>query len=110
VFVLTPTYHFQHRIPLTYDPDQDNQPPAASIDAPRFTRRDRAVAFDGTNSYDPDGKVVGWTWDFADGTIAEGALVEHAFMAPGLYDVTLTVVDQMGQRGEATHTIRVFPI
>ncbi|NIP35389.1 MAG: PKD domain-containing protein, partial [Thermoplasmata archaeon] len=104
------TYHFTHQIPLTHSPDLDNQPPVADISAPRFVRRDHPAAFDGTNSYDPDGKVVGWNWDFGDGYRMTGEQVEHSFYNPGTYQVTLTVVDQMGERGRTSVEIRVLPV
>ena len=104
------TYHFTHSIPLTHSPDLDNQPPSADIDSPRFVRRDRPAAFDGTNSFDPDGKVVGWSWDFGDGQHGEGAKVEHNFLTQGVYQVYLTVVDQMGERGRTSVEIRVLPL
>jgi len=104
------TYHFTHYIPLTHSPDMDNHPPVADISGPNFVRRDRPASFDGTNSYDADGKVVGWTWDFGDGYHISGQQVEHSFMNPGVHVVTLTVVDQMGERGVSTTEIRVLPI
>jgi chitodextrinase len=104
------TYHYSHSIPLTHSADQDNQPPVADIDGPRFARRGHPAAFDGTNSFDPDGKVVGWTWDFGDGQRADGANVEHTFLSQGVYTVHLTVVDQMGVRSGTTVELRVLPI
>jgi hypothetical protein len=104
------TYHFTHYIPLTHSPDLDNHPPVADIDSPRFVRRDRPAAFDGGNSYDPDGKIVGWTWDFGDGHHMSGMEVEHSFINPGVHQVSLTVVDQMGERGRVSVEIRVLPL
>lgn len=104
------TYHFEYFIPLTHSPDLDNQAPVADIDAPRFARRDRGVIFDGSNSYDPDGKVVGWVWDFGDGYRAEGPVADHSFMTAGVHEVSLTVVDQMGERGSTMVEIRVLPV
>ena len=104
------TYHFTHNIPLTHSPDLDNQPPVADVDSPRFVRRNRPVLFDGSNSFDPDGKVVGWTWDFGDGYQMSGQQVEHTYFNPGVFQVSLTVVDQMGERGRASVEIRVLPL
>jgi hypothetical protein len=104
------TYHFTHNIPLTHSPDMDNQPPVADISSPRFVRRDRPALFDGGNSYDPDGRVVGWTWDFGDGHQMSGQQVEHAFLNPGVQVVTLTVMDQAGERGRTSVEIRVLPV
>ena len=104
------TYHFTHYIPLTHSPDLDNHPPVADIDGPRYVRRDRPAQFDGGNSYDPDGKIVGWTWDFGDGHQLSGREVEHSFLSPGVFQVSLTVVDQMGERGRTSVEIRVLPL
>ena len=109
-WILGITYHFEHQIPLTYNPDQENSPPVAFIDAPRYVRRDRPAMFDGSNSYDPDGKVVGWSWEFGDGQRADGPQVEHSFMASGVYEVRLTVIDQMGEQASTTASVRVLRI
>ncbi|UCC93190.1 MAG: PKD domain-containing protein [Thermoplasmata archaeon] len=104
------TYHFTHQIPLTHSPDMDNQPPVADISGPRYIRRDKPASFDGTNSYDPDGKVVGYAWDFGDGYHMTGAEVEHSFLNPGVHTITLTVIDQAGERGKTSTEIRVLPV
>lgn len=104
------TYHYDHSIPLTHSPDADNRPPVAQFEPPLFARRGHPVTFDGTTSYDPDGRVVGWLWDFGDGLTAEGPVVDHTFSDRGVFEVTLTVVDQMGERSRATDSLRVLPV
>jgi PKD repeat protein len=42
---------------------------------------------------DGDGDILGYTWDFGDGTTASGATVSHTYAAPGIYTVTVTVSD-----------------
>jgi chitodextrinase len=51
------------------------------------------VKFDATGSTDPDGAIVAYAWDFGDGTLADGPLVEHIFAQPGTYTVELVVTD-----------------
>jgi large repetitive protein len=34
-------------------------------------------------STDPDGHITKYVWNFGDGTIGDGTLVEHAYAAPG---------------------------
>jgi PKD repeat protein len=54
------------------------------------------VRFDGGGSTDPDGRITSWEWEFGDGGTASGRMVEHAYRAPGVYEVTLTVRDDSG--------------
>ena len=58
-----------------------------------------AVAFDGGGSSDvdgPDGRPVAWAWDFGDGTTGSGPEAAHTYAIEGIFDVTLTVVDDRG--------------
>jgi glucose/arabinose dehydrogenase len=59
------------------------------------------VAFAGTSSYDPDGgdRVVGWTWDFGDGSPAvttRRPRITHLYPAAQEFEATLTVTDSHG--------------
>ena len=102
------TYHFEHTIPLTYSTDLVNKAPVAVIQSQALALRATMVPFDGSASFDPDGRVVGWDWDFGDGYTAEGPIVQHPFLTRGTFDVVLTVSDQMGATSKATWTIRVL--
>lgn len=55
-----------------------------------------AFHFNALGSYDIDGEIVSWEWDFGDGIAAQGMAVEHMYSAPGAYEVTLTVTDNDG--------------
>jgi PKD repeat protein len=66
-----------------------------------------AVTFDGSNSSDPDGEVVGYRWDFGDGNSGSGQIVEHTFLNQGQYTIRLTVTDNDGETGSTTHLIVV---
>lgn len=65
------------------------------------------VPFYGRGSYDPDGTVVRYEWDFGDGETATGDTVSHAYSEPGEYTVTLTVEDDSGATATDTHTVRI---
>jgi hypothetical protein len=55
---------------------------------------------------DPDagGSVVGYRWNFGDGTTREGGASQtHPYAAPGPYDVTVQAVDNNGQPSPAGH-------
>ncbi|CAG0926986.1 Collagenase ColH [Thermoflexales bacterium] len=55
------------------------------------------VTFDGSTSFDPDGAIVQWAWDFGDGTQATGITATHSYSDPTqVYYPTLTVIDDEG--------------
>jgi subtilisin family serine protease len=49
--------------------------------------------FDASGSYDPDGTIVAYDWEFGDGNTASGAAASHSYDAAGTYSVVLTVAD-----------------
>jgi hypothetical protein len=58
-------------------------PPLASFTfSPEDAIVDEAVVFDSTSSYDPDGEIIRYNWDFGDGNIAELEIVSHSYMEP----------------------------
>jgi PKD repeat protein len=61
-------------------------------------------------SYDPDGYIVSWSWDFGDGQTGNGPGVFHRYDAPGDYTVTLTVTDNDGLTDSDTAIVHVLPV
>jgi PKD repeat protein len=55
-----------------------------------------ACEFDATASYDPGGSIVDYRWDFGDGHTGSGVTSSHAYLAPDVYTVVLTVTDDGG--------------
>lgn len=83
--------------------------PVAIIDAaPLSGTGPLLVQFNGSASYDPDALLVGYTWDFGDGTSASGAVVSHTYQAAGVYTATLTVTDSGGLTGTTSVTVTVL--
>jgi probable HAF family extracellular repeat protein len=66
------------------------------------------VNFSATGSYDPDGSIVSYDWDFGDGSVASGENVSHTYTSRGIYIAVLTVTDDQGLTGTAQIEIRVF--
>lgn len=58
-------------------------------------------------SFDPDGTIKAWDWDFGDGVRSTASSPSHAFAGPGTYNVTLTVRDNLGSVGTATKVVTV---
>jgi subtilisin family serine protease len=80
----------------------ENVPPSAS-----FTHSCEGLSctFDGAGSWDPDGTVVAWAWEFGDGATETGSSVSHTYPAPGTYTVQLTVTDDDGASATAANQI-----
>ena len=85
-----------------------NIPPVANIKAtPSSGQAPLTVTFDGANSYDPDGVISKYEWDFGDGATAAGVVVSHTYYSPGVYLAKLSVTDDRGAIGTASVTIEV---
>lgn len=54
------------------------------------------IIFDASAASDPDGHGLKLAWDFGDGSVANGARVEHRYAVPGVYTVTVTAQDSTG--------------
>jgi len=65
------------------------------------------VTFDGTASYDDDGSIIAYNWNFGDGEYGAGSTVTHAFDEFGFYTIVLIVVDDDGAVGSRSETIHV---
>jgi parallel beta-helix repeat protein len=61
-------------------------------------------------SFDPDGYIVSWFWDFGDGTTSNARNTTHAYSSPGNYTVSLTVTDDKGVMNTTTKLIRVIGV
>ncbi|ADZ71986.1 PKD domain-containing protein [Polymorphum gilvum] len=73
-----------------------NARPVAEAGPDRRTEAGTRLRFDGSRSYDQDGRITAYDWDMGDGTLLSGAAVEHGYAGPGRYTVRLTVTDDAG--------------
>ncbi|MCI0414828.1 PKD domain-containing protein [bacterium] len=65
------------------------------------------VSFDGSASTDPEGGVLTFDWDFADGGTDTGPVVTHQFLTEGSFIVELTVTDPEGNATQCTEAVVV---
>ena len=84
-----------------------NEPPVARAGGPYLGEPGASTALDGRASTDRDGSIATWAWDFGDGTNGVGAVSPHAYAAAGVYDVTLTVTDDLGAQDTAATRVSV---
>lgn len=99
------------RLVVTYTSENgqpSNQAPTASISASTLSgEAPFAASFNGSGSFDPDGSITSWTWDFGDGTSASGPQASHSWDEPGSYVVRLTVIDDLGASASAFEAVLV---
>ena len=79
-----------------------NDPPVASISTGR-AYVGFPFSFDGSDSYDFDDPITEYLWNFDDGTVERGNVVNHVYNAPGWYSVTLTITAGTQTATKETH-------
>jgi glucose/arabinose dehydrogenase len=87
-----------------------NAPPVAIAKFDnQFGPSPHLVNFDASESYDPDGTVLSFYWDFGDGMSSEERDPQHIFETPSNdptpFNVVLTVTDSLGATSIANLTI-----
>ena len=88
--------------------EEVNQPPVAVANGPAVWDKKVSVVFDGSESYDPDGVIVNWTWDFGDSHHGFGEVVQHSYQNSGEYLVTLVVEDDDGAMDDDSVSIEIM--
>src|SRR6476660_6932329 len=84
----------------------DNLAPVAAF-AFAPTHSPQEQQFTAAQSRDPDGVVVGYDWDFGDGTTGPGVTLVHRFPEPGTYTVALRVTDGKGASSTFEQSVTV---
>lgn len=91
-------------------PPPDLPPVANFAFSPPSPVTGQVVSFDGSSSFDPDGSVLEWSWNFGDGSFfGFGPFTSHTYSSIGSYTVTLTVRDNAGLSASKSVTLQVRP-
>ena len=85
-----------------------NEPPVADAGTDQTVLVNTTVDFDGSASYDTDGTIVSYDWNFDDGNTGTGATTTHTYTATGTYSVVLTVTDDDGGTTTINTTFTIF--
>jgi PKD repeat protein len=88
-----------YRAVTLHDP---NAPPVVETGGSYSAAEGSAIHFDGSASYDPNGKPVTFAWDFGDGSTSTAASPTHVYADDGAYTVTLVVTDPSGRSSTGT--------
>ena len=90
-------------------PHQGKDPPTAAFVARSVVPLGEAVQFDGSWSKD-NGLIVAYAFDFGDDSpvlVTFSPHARHSYVTASVFHVTLTVEDDKGNVGHATHQIKV---
>jgi len=104
-----PTQSYANPTPRNND-DIEYYPPVAIISENDQTQAyvDETIFFDASESYDNDGIIVSYEWDFDDESIYDGTTASHAFKKKGEYFVTLSITDNHGLSDTDTQKIIIL--
>src|SRR5262249_48477802 len=65
----------------------------------------QVVNFSGSGSKaEPGHRIVDYAWNFGDGNLGNGELVQHTYHSAGTYTVTLKVTDDVGRKSDLQKT------
>jgi PKD repeat protein len=83
---------------------QENKAPIADIEIDQLESSTfQAITFDGSGSYDPDGNVQAFYFDFGDGNSSSwinNSIITYSFSRPGSYTCSLKVRDNHGAESQ----------
>ena len=85
-------------------PASVNELPVAAY---TFDANNLTVTFDASASYDPDGSIADYSWDFGDNTAGIGKLVTHTYPFNGTYNTTLLVADNGNAKNTTSKEVTV---
>ncbi|MCK5398324.1 MAG: PKD domain-containing protein, partial [Thermoplasmata archaeon] len=74
----------------------NESPTADAGEGPIYGYPTISLDFDGTGSFDNDGEIFSYEWDFGDGYAGIGLKPSHSYDEPGTYLVELKVTDNDG--------------
>ncbi|MFH1196808.1 MAG: PKD domain-containing protein [bacterium] len=65
------------------------------------------ISFDASQSYDNDGTISSYVWNFGDGGTSSNVTINHSYATEGSFNYSLTVTDNDGATGIASGTVNV---
>jgi len=78
-----------------------NTAPIANHDGPYFGWISKPISFSALESFDSDGEIVSYHWDFGDGSTGVDAETLHIYENEGTFTIILTVEDNEGRTNTA---------
>ena len=81
------------------DPDWLTPLPGQPVAAFTYECGGTTCDFDAAGSFDPDGTIASYLWQFGDGASSSGPTAHHVYATGDPHNVTLTVTDNSGATG-----------
>ena len=78
---------------VDYNPESFNWAPVADAGGLYYGDIGEEITFDASSSFDSEGDISIYYWDFGDGTNDTGVTATHTYSQQEIYPVTLTVTD-----------------
>jgi parallel beta-helix repeat protein len=88
----------------------DTKNPIAHCSGPYSGHVLEEIKFNGTRSFDLDGTITNYSWDFGDGTTGNGSTILHTYHSSGTYSVTLAVTDDQGNNGTNRTSVTIISL
>ena len=110
IIIILITINFSRCLSDGCPPVPSNQPPVAEfVYSPTHLHVLESVLFNASASYDPDGFIASYAWDFGDGntTQVSNSSIFYYYETPGIFNVTLTVIDSGGLQNATSKEITV---
>ncbi len=82
--------------------------PIAKFTFDEISTKPFQYSFDGISSYDLDGPITNYSWNFGDGTTSDEINPTHVFFEEGSYNVSLTVTDLDGNTATTASVISIL--
>jgi len=86
-------------------------PIASFTSSPGNPTVDQTILFDATGSFDQDGPIISYSWNFGDGntTVTDGPIIYHVYRSQGDFNVAVTVTDNHGGTDSILKVMQVNP-
>mgnify|MGYP002877648354 CR=1 FL=1 len=86
-----------------------NKPPIANVTISSYTvMLGESITFDATDSYDLDGEIEFYYWNFDDGRTSNQMLKEHTYSDSGIFNVSLKLIDNLNDISTTYYTIEII--
>lgn len=101
-------YDYSNSTNDTLDDIYENKPPQINYEAPNRLEAGKKGVFNASKSFDPDGHVTNYTWEFSDGFETVNESFTRTFSSKGTINVNLSVKDDFGGTRKVQFSFDVF--